>query len=122
MFKMVIVINSSLKMSMGKTASQAAHSAVSLYIKAKANPRKHLLFFNEIDSWMRLGGAKVVLKGTSEQHLLELEQKATAAELLTVTIRDAGRTEVERGSLTCLSIFGKVDQVDKITGELSLIK
>ncbi len=119
---MVIVINSSLKMSTGKIASQASHTAVSLYIKAKGSSRRHLLFFNEIDTWTRFGQAKVVLKGLNEQHLRDLEQRANQVNLLSCTIKDAGRTEIQLGSLTCLGIFGRIDEIDKITGDLSLLK
>ena len=110
-------------MSAGKTASQTAHTAVSLYIKAKENPRKHLLFFNEIDTWVRMGQTKVVLKGLNEQTLIELERKALAqSNILSVIIKDAGRTQIEPGSMTCLGLFGKINDIDKITGELSLLK
>ena len=122
MFKMVLVMNKSLKMSTGKTASQAAHAAVSLYMKAKSNPRKHLLLFNEIDTWARLGQAKVVLNGVNDTQLVELEKKANELALLTCLIRDAGRTEITPGSMTCLGIFGRIDQVDQVTGTLSLLK
>lgn len=101
---MVFVINASLKMSTGKIASQTAHTAVSLYIKAKSGQKKHLIFFNEIDTWVLTGQAKVVLKGSNEQDLLGLEQKAKHSGLLTEVIRDAGRTQIEAGSLTCLGI------------------
>lgn len=122
MFKMVFVVNCSLKMSSGKVASQTAHAAVSLYIKAKENPRKHLIFFNEIDTWVRLGQAKVVLKGDDEKHLAALELQANSANLLAISIRDAGRTQIEPGSLTCLGIFGRKELVDMVTGNLSLLK
>lgn len=117
---MVFVVNTSLKMSTGKIASQTAHSAVSLYIKAKSNNKKYMLFFNEIDVWTKSGQTKVVLKGKDEQHLLELEKQANDYNLLSVLIRDAGRTQIAPNSLTCLAIFGNINQVDKITGNLSL--
>lgn len=120
MFKMVFVINGSLRMSTGKLASQVAHSAVSLYISAKSNPKKHVLFFDEIDVWVRTGQKKVVLKGAHEQHLISLEKEAKEHSLLTVLIRDAGRTEIQSGSMTCLGIFGAVEQIDSVTGSLSL--
>ena len=118
---MVFVVNSSLKMSTGKIASQTAHSAVSLYIKAKSEGRKKwLLVFDEIDVWVRTGQAKVVLKGQSAQQLLDLEKKAADMGLSTETIRDAGRTQIAPGSLTCLAIFGRIADVDAVTGSLPL--
>lgn len=105
MFKMVFVVNTSLKMSTGKIASQASHAAVALYIKAKENPKKHMIFFNEIDTWVSLGQPKVVLKGDDEKILLDLEAKAKEANLLSILIRDAGRTQVDPGSITCLGFI-----------------
>ena len=122
MFKMVFVVNSSLKMTTGKIASQTAHSAVSLYIKAKSssNRKKFLLVFDEIDVWVRTGQTKIVLKGSSAEQLLELERKATDLGLSTETIRDRGRTQIAPGSLTCLAIFGRIADVDAVTGSLPL--
>ncbi len=120
MFKMVFVINTSLKMSPGKLASQTAHAAVSLYIKSKSFPKKNLLFFNEMDTWVLMGQKKVVLKGTNDLHLNELEQKALNKNLLSILIRDAGKTQIAPGSYTCLGIFGNEDEINSITGTLKL--
>jgi PTH2 family peptidyl-tRNA hydrolase len=121
MFKMVFVVNTSLKMSPGKLASQTAHSAISLYVKGKAKQQRKVFFLlNELDVWVGEGQKKVVLKGKDESELVRLEQRADESKLLTVLIRDAGRTQVEAGSLTCLGIFGKSAEVDEITGNLTL--
>lgn len=127
MFKMVFVVNSSLKMTTGKVASQTAHSAVSLYIKATTagsggRPRGILgsLLPRDMDVWVRHGQTKVVLKGRDESHLGELERQAEQLGLATVAIRDAGRTQIAPGSLTCLAIFGRISQLDSVTGQLPL--
>ena len=120
MFKMVLIVNTSLKMSPGKIASQTAHAAVSLYIKAKTNPKKYLMVTNEIDTWVILGQAKVVLRGLDDAHLLDLEKKATESKLVSVLIKDAGRTQIAPGSITCLGIFGKEDQLNFVSGSLKL--
>ncbi|CAF0746563.1 unnamed protein product [Brachionus calyciflorus] len=104
-------------MSSGKIASQTAHAAVSLYIKAKSNP----IFFIEIDTWVNTGQAKIVLKGLDENSLIDFETKASDANLISQTVRDAGRTQVEPGALTCLGIFGKISEIDKITSHLNLL-
>lgn len=118
---MVFVVNMSLKMSAGKTSSQTAHAAVSLYIKAKQSTKKHLLFFNQIDTWVSLGQKKVVLKGLNDTHLVSLEKEANDSSLISVLVRDAGRTQISPGSLTCLGIFGTEEQVNKITSSLNLL-
>lgn len=124
---MVFVINTSLNMSTGKIASQVAHTAVSLFSKAKSGSLIGSLFRlpNSIDVWLVSGQAKVVLKGENEDHLIRLEQKAQSikeGKLMTAVIRDRGRTEVLPGSLTCMGIFGPVKLVDKVTGNLPLLK
>lgn len=118
---MVFIVNTSLKMSTGKVASQTAHAAVSLYIKAAQSPRKHLIFLNDVDTWVKLGQKKVVLKGLNETQLVQLENEAANLSLMSVLIRDAGRTQISPGSLTCLGIFGKEDHVNQITSHLSLL-
>lgn len=117
---MVFVMNTSLKMTTGKIASQTAHSAVSLYIKAKSSGKKSLLLFDQVDVWLRSGQTKVVLKGRDDKHLLELERLANERRLTTTSVRDAGRTQIAPGSLTCLGIFGKIADVDSVTGDLPL--
>lgn len=114
MHKMVFVINTSLKMKTGKIASQTAHTAVSLYLKAKERRN------DDIDKWIARGQAKVVVKGLNSDHLIGLEANANLIGLLTQTIRDAGRTQIPAGSLTCLGLFGPDELVDKITGSLTL--
>jgi len=118
---MVFIVNTSLKMSAGKTSSQTAHAAVSLYIKAKQNNRKHMLFLNEIDTWVSLGQKKIVLKGLNDAQLVNLEKEATDSNLISVLVRDAGRTQISPGSLTCLGIFGSEKNLNKITSSLNLL-
>jgi peptidyl-tRNA hydrolase, PTH2 family len=128
---MALVVNTSLKMSPGKMASQCSHAAVSLYIKVKNE--KKLSFFksiipSSIDIWSNIGQSKIILKGDNEQHLIDLEKqvenfnsKNQSNKLYSIKIRDAGRTQIERGSLTCLAIFGNIDNVNTITGQLKLL-
>jgi peptidyl-tRNA hydrolase, PTH2 family len=116
MYKMVFVINKSLKMSSGKTASQTAHAAVSLYIKAIQSSKSP-----EILAWVMLGQPKIILKSTDDTSILEIQQKALSSDILSVVIHDAGRTQIKAGSLTCLALFGPTSHLDKITGGLSLL-
>ena len=116
MYKMVFIVNKSLKMSSGKIASQTAHAAVSLYIKATGCSKK-----TEISQWIMLGQPKIVLKCQDDTSLIEVEAKAKSSNLLSVRIHDAGHTQIAAGSLTCLAVFGKTSTVDSITGYLSLL-
>jgi PTH2 family peptidyl-tRNA hydrolase len=116
MIKMVFVINSSLKMNVGKIAAQVAHAAIDLY--EESNSKQPAL--NVI--WQQYGQTKIVLKGTDENELIELGNQAKQQKILTTLIHDAGRTQVKAGSLTCLGLFGRVNDIDKITGKLGLLK
>ena len=118
---MTLVINSALKMKPGKIASQSSHAAVSLYIKASSAMSSVPFLPNSVSIWLKLGQPKVVLKGLNDQHLLELQKQCAEASLLTEVIYDAGRTQIPTGSLTCLGVFGKSEQIDTITGSLPLL-
>lgn len=117
---MVFVVNTSLKMKPGKLASQVAHTGVSLYIKAKTSPKNYFFGIKEIDTWVLKGQKKIVLKGIDDTHLNDLIKKAGESKLLSILIRDAGHTHLIPGSLTCLGIFGKEEEVNAITGSLRL--
>jgi len=117
MYKMVFVINKSLKMSSGKTASQTAHAAVSLYVKAIQSSKAKA----QISAWVMLGQPKIILKSTDDASILEIQQQALVSDILSVVIRDAGRTQIKADSLTCLALFGPTSQLDTITGGLSLL-
>lgn len=64
---------------------------------------------------------KICLKGKNAAELLELEKKAQQLDLPCYLVEDAGRTQIPAGSLTVLSIIGKVEDVNKVTGDLKLL-
>ncbi|KAJ2971781.1 hypothetical protein NUW54_g12420 [Trametes sanguinea] len=66
--------------------------------------------------------AKIALKATSEEELLELEAIAKSLNLAARSIVDAGRTQIAAGSRTVLGIGpGPVELVNKVTGKLRLL-
>ncbi|KAI1797666.1 peptidyl-tRNA hydrolase II [Ganoderma leucocontextum] len=114
--KLVLVVRTDLAMSTGKIAAQCGHATLACY-KAlqKTNPAllKH---------WERTGQAKVALKASSEDELLELEAIAKSLNLAARSILDAGRTQIAAGSRTVLGIGpGPVELVNKVTGKLRLL-
>jgi PTH2 family peptidyl-tRNA hydrolase len=116
-FKMVLVANLSLKMGVGKLAAQVGHAVLALYqFLESQQDRKH-----EIDQWQNFGAKKIVLKGTDTQHLLDLKQKAMEQHIPNTMVHDAGRTQIDPGSLTILALFGRSKEVDCVTGKLKLL-
>ena len=72
--------------------------------------------------WTRRGQAKVVLKASDSEEMYHLIERAKEANLLTWSIRDAGRTQIPSGSMTVIGIGpAPVDQVDIVTGHLKLL-
>jgi len=114
-YKQVIVVRTDIKMSPGKLAAQVAHAAVTAAFNAyRSKPE----WFQE---WWETGQKKVVLRGGCEAELLDLVEKARLQGLPYAVIRDAGRTELEPGTLTAIAIGpAPAELVDKITGGLKL--
>lgn len=110
--KQVIVVRGDLDLGAGKLAAQVAHAAVSASDAADPAAR---------DAWLAEGQRKVVLRVPNEAHLGELEQEAVRNNLPTALITDAGRTELEPGTVTTLGIGPASDEdIDAVTGDLPL--
>ncbi|MGN1045393.1 MAG: peptidyl-tRNA hydrolase Pth2 [Candidatus Methanomethylophilaceae archaeon] len=114
--KMVIVVRADLKLSKGKAAAQVAHAAVNCaFASKKKDPRT-------FDRWFAEGQKKVVLKVQDLRQLYEIKAMADASGLVNSLITDAGRTEIDPGTVTCLGIGPSTDDVlDRITGGLSML-
>lgn len=63
----------------------------------------------------------VVLRGDDETVLKHLAERAEELNVPHHLVMDAGRTEIPPGSNTVLSLFGREDRIDSITGHLSLL-
>lgn len=112
--KQVIVVNEALKLPRGKLSAQVAHAAVGSFLNAPQAAQRN---------WLGAGMPKVVVRGESESDLLQLERQASEAGLPVALIRDAGRTVVAPGTVTCLGIGPAEDEeVDRLTGEKALVK
>jgi len=114
--KMVILMRNDLKMGKGKIAAQASHAAVICSFACKKKDP------DAFDSWMMSGQTKVVLRVNSERELFEFKAMAEAQNLTTAIVCDAGRTQLEPGTYTCLGIGPASNTVlDKITGQLKML-
>jgi len=111
--KQVILVRQDLKLPKGKLAAQVAHAAVSCYDSSPAKKKKE---------WLSLGMKKVVLKVRDEKELMSYASKARDAGLIVDVIRDAGRTVVEPGTVTCCGIGpDEEDIIDLVTGNLKIL-
>ncbi len=112
-YKQCIVIRDDLKLSKGKLAVQVAHAAVSASEWADRRT---------LDKWKEGGQKKVVLRVATIKDLFHLKEVARRQGLPTAMIQDAGLTEIEPGTVTVLGIGpAKIEDIDKITGNLKLL-
>jgi PTH2 family peptidyl-tRNA hydrolase len=111
--KQVILISQDLKMSKGKIAAQASHASVDCLL----NSHKDI-----IEEWRGQGMKKIVLKVRDLEELKKYKTLAEDLNLIARVITDAGHTEVEHGTVTCLGI-GPDDEekIDKVTGDLKTL-
>jgi len=110
--KQAIIIRSDLKMGKGKAAAQAAHSSLEAYKKATDDM---------CSEWEADGQKKVVLKVSGEKELIEIFNAAKKAKIPAALIRDAGRTQIEPGTVTAVCIGPDEDEkIDRIVGKLKL--
>ncbi|KAH0541187.1 peptidyl-tRNA hydrolase 2, mitochondrial [Cotesia glomerata] len=117
-YKMVLVVRTDISMSTGKIAGQCAHAAVECYDSCKNNKVNQ----EYLDAWFMLGQPKIVLRVTSEDRLKSLAVKASNCGLVTAIIKDAGRTQLEPGTISVLGIGpGPNSIVDSVTSHLKLL-
>jgi len=112
-----LIINSSLNMQKGKIASQIAHASqcitekiiISAY-ESKKPPDYYLTYMK----WKMHGSAKIVLKASGEKlkELMKLDH--------CISVYDAGKTQVEAGSLTCIGFYPSTE-LGEILKDLKLL-
>lgn len=116
--KMVIVVRMDLKMGQGKVATQCAHAAVMLYNSASRS------FRSELRNWLVNGQPKIVLRisDNCKTTLKSLYQQARENKLNACLIYDAGRTQLQKGTLTALGIGpNKKENIDILTKQFKLL-
>ncbi|PTB63030.1 PTH2-domain-containing protein [Trichoderma citrinoviride] len=119
--KLVLVVRTDLGMTKGKIAAQCSHAALACY-KALASADPSSPERRVLSRWERFGQAKIAVQVKSQAELLELRGKARAMGLTAEVIQDAGRTQIEAGSMTVLGVGpGPKSLVDKVTGGLKLL-
>ena len=113
MYKQVIVVRKDLKIGKGKLAVHVAHASLEAYELVNKKVK---------EKWKKEGAKKVVLKVKNLEKLLEVYEKAKRENLPVVLIRDAGKTQLKEGVITCIAIGpAEETKIDKITGKLKLL-
>ncbi|AHC51127.1 peptidyl-tRNA hydrolase [Sulfolobus acidocaldarius SUSAZ] len=119
--KMAVLVRTDLDMGKGKIAAQVAHAAVSLVLDIVQN-RSKLEWKKWLETWISQGQPKIVLKVKNLDELLERYNKALQSGLPAIIIQDAGKTQIEPGTITCIGIGpGPEEMIDNITGDLKLL-
>jgi len=118
-YKFAIVMRTDLDMRKGKMCSQAGHAVGSLMYCAIMD----LNLREKIFRWFREGNqTKVVLKVSSKQELYEIIQKAHSLSVPSFPVHDAGKTQIDPGTLTCVGIGPDTNEnIDAIVGRLKLL-
>jgi peptidyl-tRNA hydrolase, PTH2 family len=105
----------------GKIAAQCSHATLACY-KALARAAADSPERQVLARWEKLGQAKIAVQTKSEDEILELRRKAKNLGLTAEVIQDAGRTQIEAGSITVLGVGPAPKSfVDQITGHLKLL-
>ncbi|KAL5535190.1 hypothetical protein ACEPAF_3284 [Sanghuangporus sanghuang] len=114
--KLVLIVRTDLNMSPGDVAAQCSDATLACYrVLSRKNP---LL----VRHWEITGQAKIALKGTSEEQLVELEAIAKSLNLCARAVHNEELTKDKEGTLTVLAIGpAPVDLVNKVTGKLRLL-
>jgi PTH2 family peptidyl-tRNA hydrolase len=113
MYKQVILVRNDLKMPKGKLAVQVAHASVD----ATFNSDRDMVL-----KWQLEGMKKVALKVESMEEILKYKRLAESYKLKTALIKDAGKTFLNPGTITCLAIGpDKEDKIDLITKDLKMV-
>ena len=121
--KVVIVVRKDLNMRKGKIAAQASHSVLNLFVDGIGDQPQSISLNEDDIAWLQTGGAKICVYVNSEQELLEIYQKASAAKLPRTIVTDAGHTEFKGVPTKTVVAIGPAEasKIDKITGHLKLL-
>lgn len=114
--KLVVCVRTDLGLGKGKLAAQVGHASVKAAMDTKQRDA------STYQAWARAGQAKVVVKVGGIDELDRIEQDARDAGLPVTRVTDAGRTQVDPGTTTCLAVGpAEADRLDTVTGHLSLL-
>ncbi|KAJ8132480.1 hypothetical protein O1611_g1146 [Lasiodiplodia mahajangana] len=111
-------------MTKGKIAAQCSHATLACFktLSRAASRNPTSAEARILQRWERFGQAKIAVQIKSQDELLTLMGKARSLGITAEVIQDAGRTQIDPGSLTVLGV-GPAPRslVDQVTGGLKLL-
>ncbi|RYO93440.1 hypothetical protein DL766_009554 [Monosporascus sp. MC13-8B] len=124
--KLVLVVRTDLGMTKGKIAAQCSHATLACYKtlsrSASSSSPSASASSSLLRRWERHGQAKIAVQTKSEDEMLELVGRARSLGITAEVIQDAGRTQIDPGSLTVLGVGpAPKSLVDQVTGHLKLL-
>jgi len=113
MLKQVIIVRKDLEWKRGKLAVHVAHASLEAALQVDRET---------LEKWRKKGAKKIVVKVKDLKELENIEKKLKAKKIKYIKISDAGLTQLEKGTVTCIGV-GPVEEskIDKITGKLKLL-
>ncbi|KAM3443831.1 hypothetical protein MY4824_000279 [Beauveria thailandica] len=120
--KLVLVVRTDLGMTKGKIAAQCSHATLACYKALAGNADPGSTERKMLARWEKYGQAKIALQVKSQDEMLQLCRKARGMGLTAEVVKDAGRTQIEAGSMTVLGV-GPAPRslIDEVTGHLKLL-
>ncbi|KLU91949.1 peptidyl-tRNA hydrolase 2 [Magnaporthiopsis poae ATCC 64411] len=122
--KLVLVVRTDLGMTKGKIAAQCGHATLACYktLSKAAQRTPGCAEAKVLHRWERQGQAKIAVQTKSQDEMMTLLGQARSLGITAEVIQDAGRTQIEAGSMTVLGVGpAPKSLVDKVTGHLKLL-
>lgn len=103
-------------------AAQCSHATLACFKALSRNSDPESNDRRILSRWEKYGQAKIAVQIKSQDEMMELRRKARAMGLTAEYIQDAGRTQIEAGSVTVLGVGpAPKSLVDAVTGHLKLL-
>ena len=125
--KQWIVLRKDLKMRKGKMVAQGSHGVLKVFLEQMVRGPEEGKFTLYVSgaalAWLEGKFTKICVGARSEEELLEIYEKAKAANIMCTLITDAGLTEFDGIPTNTCVVIGPAypSQVQSITGELPLL-
>ena len=102
---MYFCVNKSLGMSKGKIASQVGHAAHIITDTILRNKDTRPVLFTKYEEWYRTGAKMITLALTTDEMAEVLKRNDI------IYVKDAGKTQVEPGSLTVVCVSPTLEKL-----------